>query len=568
MLNRRKFLRLSTFGAVAFAVISAMPLVARGDARRQQLNELDELPEMFGERQVSVWEYADLVTVRPSTNPSTWNWTAAVQALLNRGGNILLPENTIYTVSSTLQMRSNTWLVINGTLKFSDQKHTLSTDHLLMCGDAGSPRVNIFISGVGTFDGNYQNRQSFAPKSGAYLFLARETTKLRIAPGLKFVNAPSSAIAGVTCIDVVVAGGDLRYIREHGIYFSTSCSNIKILYNALNDLAVGGAYYSDAIKLRNNCTEFLIRGNTLNKSPLTVPNVVRGVVLDDSGNVAPVKNEICRDGRILDNTMLGLSTAIWFKGSLVDAAGPDALFEMRVEVARNIFVAKASSSLFAGILDRVRKVELCENTWRNFNAGIYGGGVGDIALHRNKIVHAVGVLGDGIRMLDTIYNNTAIASRVRGNVTLVGNEVSGYNGGGALLTVANARDELKYNKIVSRGRALSYRDYGLSTAPVSGIQEVDLSDNSQLTSTGKGVAAVYLSARSAVAVEYRVTNNNISSAAIGIAYFVAQNSSALTNKIDAPIPFSIDASAVVYQKGNYSSGGQIDKVNHSSKIRR
>lgn len=565
MLNRRKFLRLGAFGTAAFAVSGTIPFFAQGDASRQQLIELDQSPGIFGERQVSVWEYADLVIVRPNADPSTWDWTTAVQALLNRGGNILLPDNIVYTVTSTLQMRSNTWLVINGTLKFSDQKHTLSTDHLLMCGDAGSPRVNIIISGVGTLDGNYQNRQSFAPTSGAYLFLARETKKLRITPGLKFINAPSSAIAGVTCVDVVVAGGDLRYIREHGIYFSTSCSNIKVLYNTLNDLAVGDAYYSDAIKLRNNCTDFLIRGNTLNKSPLTIPNVVRGVVLDDSGNVAPVKNEICRDGRIQENTMLGLSTAIWFKGSLIDAAAPDSLFEMRVEVVRNTFVAKASLSLFAGILDRVRKVDLCENTWQNFNAGIYGGGVGDITLRRNKIIHAGGALGDGIRMLDTVYNNTTIASRVRGNVKLFNNEVAGYNGGGALLTVANSRDELKNNIIVSRGRAISYRDYGLSTAPVSGLQEVDLSDNPRLTSTGKGVVAVYLSARSAVAVKYRVTSNNISSAAVGIAYFVAQDSSALTNKIDAPIPLSIDASAVVYQEGNYSSGGQIGKVYHSPK---
>lgn len=563
MVNRRQLLKLSFLGFATFTVASVAPSSVRGDGLRKQFVDLDLSVKGFSDRETSVWEFADLVTVRPSSNPSTWDWTPAVQALLNRGGKVLLPKNIIYTVNATLRMKSNTWLVINGTLKFADQKNTLSNEHLLMCGDIGDPRVNIYISGVGTLDGNCQKRQSFAPTSGAYLFLARETTKLRILPGLKFINAPSSAITGVECTDVVVAGADIRFIREHGIYFSTSSKDIRIAYNTLNDLAADNMYCADAVKLRNNCSGFLICGNTLNKSALLMPNTVRGIVLDDSGNVSPVNHAICRDGVILENTMLGLSTGIWFKGALINAAAPDSDFEMRVEVLRNFFEAKSSSSLFAGILDRVRKVSIGENIWRGFSAGIYGGGVGDITLRGNKIMHSGGVSGDGIRMLDTLYNDTTIASRARGDVTLVGNEVAGYDGVGALLTVANARDELKKNKIVSTGRAISYRDYGLSTAPIGGCQKVDLSDNPLLTSTGIGVTAVFLSARPEITVQYRVTHNNISSAAVGIAYSVVQNSLAMTNKIDAPTPLSVDSTASVYQEGNYSSGRLIKKsINH------
>ena len=566
MVNRRKLLKLSALGTASLAALGTTSFAAMGnDLHRQQFVDPNLPPGRLVSQLASVWEHAGLITDRPSLDPSTWDWTPAVQALLNRGGYILLPENFTYTVSSTLQMRSNTWLIINGTLKFADQRDTLSSDHLLMCGDAGDPRVDVSLSGFGTIDGNYQNRQSFAPTSGAYLLLARETTKLRITPGLKFINAPSSAIVGVSCIDAIVIGADLRYIREHGIYFSTDSNGIKILSNILNDLAVGDVYCSDAVKLRNNCSNFVIQGNTLNEAPLTTPNVVRGIVLDDSDNVSPINHAICHDGKILDNTMLGLSTGIWFKGSLVDAARADSLFDMRVEVSRNTFEAKASSPLFAGILDRVRKVDLDDNTWRNFSAGIYGGGVGDIALRRNKIKHATGVSGDGIRMLDTVYNDTKTSSRARGDVTLVDNEVIGYNGAGALLTVANAHDELKRNKIVSQGRAISYQDYGLSTAPTSGRQVVDLSDNPRLTSTGVGVAAVFLNARTAVTVQYLVADNIVTSASVGIACSVAQNSLAITNQIDAPIPVSVDTSATVFLKRDNGSSGPIEKVINSPK---
>lgn len=540
MLSRRSFLKLGTFGTATIAVLSAAPFFVRGASLRSQIFELDTPPKTLDTRHVSVWEYADLVTVRPSTDPSTWDWTYAVQALLNRGGNIILPEKNTYTVSSTLQIRSNTWLIVNGVLRFADQKNTRSSDHLLMCGGLRDPRENVIISGVGTIDGNYQGRKSFAPTSGAYLLLARETVKLRVADGLKFINAPSSAIAGVTCTDVVVEGVDLRYVCEHGIYFSTGSKRIKILNNTLNDLAISGEYSADAIKLRDNCTDFIIQDNTLNLTPLTAPNVIRGVVLDDSGNVAPVKNTICREGKILGNTMLQLSTGIWFKGALTDAGEADALFDMRVEVAGNVFEAKEDLSLFAAILDRVRKVDLNDNVWRNFNAGIYGGGVGDITLRRNKIVHIRGGAGYGVRMLDALYNDTKISSRARGNVVMVGNEIVGYNGGGVLMSIASAYDELRYNKIISRGRAISYLAYGLSSAPTNGVQHVDLSDNPQLISTGKGMTAVFLNAKSKIPANYRVARNNIASRAIGVAYPPSQNNSATANQINAPIPVSFD----------------------------
>lgn len=560
MVNRRKFLKFSAFGTVSLASLYAVPFTAKGIEMRIP-KSTDPVNAAWGsdENWVSVWEYVDLIKFRQSEDPSTWDWTNSIQALLNRGGNVVLPEDVTYTVSSTLRMRSDTWLAINGTLKFADQGQTHSTDHLLMCGDARDPRENIRISGKGTIDGNYQNRKSFAPTSGAYLFLARETTALRIMPGLKFINAPSSAIVGVSCVDSVIEGADLRYIREHGIYFSTDSSGIRLLFNSMNDLAVDAAYNSDAVKLRNNCSNFLIQGNTVNKSPNTRPNVVRGIVLDESDNVSPINHAICHDGKILDNTMLGLSTGIWFKGSLVNAAGADSLFDMHVEVARNIFEAKRRSPLFAGILDRVRSVDLNDNSWRNFKSGVYGGGVGAIAMSRNKISHDTGSSGDGIRMLDTVYKDTSTASRARGNVTLIDNDVIGYNGVGALLTVADAYDRIKGNKIVSEGGTVNYRDYGLSSAPATGRQMVELS-GSNLTSTGAHVSAVYLHSRPAITVGYVVTGNVISSTSVGIEYSAAQESSALANQIDAPIPLKIDTDAVVVRKGNFSARVEINKM--------
>ena len=128
MVNRRQLLKLSFLGFATFTVASVAPSSVRGDGLRKQFVDLDLSVKGFSDRETSVWEFADLVTVRPSSNPSTWDWTPAVQALLNRGGKVLLPKNIIYTVNATLRMKSNTWLVINGTLKFADQKNTLSNE--------------------------------------------------------------------------------------------------------------------------------------------------------------------------------------------------------------------------------------------------------------------------------------------------------------------------------------------------------------------------------------------------------------------------------------------------------
>lgn len=514
--------------------------------------------QMLDAQTTNVWEYADSVVSKPDANDAnTWDWTPAIQQMLNKTGRVLLPEGRTFHVTATLQVLSNTEFVIEGTLRFANQVSTLTTEHLINCGGQGDPRVNITLSGSGTIDGNYQNRGSLAGVSGAYLFLAREVTRLRIMSGLKWVNAPSSAIAGVTCKDAIVAYQNIRNIREHGVYFSTDSTGIKILFNELNDLGVDGLYNADTIKLRNNCSNFVIAGNTLNLSPDTVPLVVRGIVLDESDNVSPIVHAVCHDGRIYDNDMRGLSTGIWLKGALIDAASADALFEMRVTINRNNFEAKASSPLFAGILDQVRSVELDDNTFRNFSAGVYGGGVGNIKLRRNKIKHATGINGFGIRMLDTNYNNTALPARARGDVVLLDNEVSGYDSGGIVMTVANAYDEIKRNRVASVGRAIAYNDYLQTSAPTSGNQVVDLSDNPRLVTTGVAETAVFLNSMAALTVQYMVADNVIKSPAVGIAFSIVQDSSVLTNQIDAPTPVNVGSGSKIYQAGNYNAQGPL-----------
>lgn len=519
--------------------------------------DVPRIGPMFTAVPTSIWAYEDQVIKPNPGDPLTWDWSAAAQAMLDHGGNVIIPQNVTVTVKTPLQVKSNTQLTIDGTLKFANQASTLSSDHLIVCGGQGDPRVNVTINGVGTVDGNYQNRQSFAPVSGAYLFLARETTRLRIMSSLKWINAPSSAIAGVACNDVIVAYNNLRQIREHGIYFSTDSTGVRILFNDLNDLGVDGAYSADTIKLRNNCSNFTIAGNTLNLTPLTTPLIVRGVVLDESDNVSPIVHAVCHDGKIHDNDMRGLSTGIWLKGALIDAASADSLFDMRVTISQNNFEAKATSPLFAAILDRVRGVTFDDNSWSNFNAGLYGGGVGDIKVRRCKIKHAAGINGYGIRMLDTNYNDIALASRARGDVVLLDNDVSGYNAGGVVVTVANAYDEIKRNRVVSAGRAIAYNDYALSSAPTSGTQIVDLSDNPRLVTTGGSETAVFLNSMAALTVQYMVADNVIKSPSIGLAFSIVQDSSVLTNQIDAPTPISVGSGSRVYRSGNYNAQGPL-----------
>lgn len=501
---------------------------------------------------MSVTELSHLVTVRPvANNPDTWDWTPALQALFDRGGNITIPRGGVYSTTRTLQIRSNTHLVLDGTLKFANQIKTLTSDHLLECGKAGDPRTDVSITGSGTLDGNFAGRKSVAPISGAYLLLARETTRLTILD-IKGINAVSSGICGASCKSVTVMFTDLRNIREHGVYFSTDTSVITIGFNRLNDLGVGGAYNSDAVKLRDNVTKFRIIHNDVNTDHRGISGVIRGVVLDESDNVAPIVHTVCRDGIIEGNEMMDLSTGVWLKGALV-VDPTDDLLRMDIRIANNRFRARPGSSLFAGILDRIRDAHLLHNEFDGFQAGIYGGGVGDITLEDNTIYVSVSV-GDAIRMVDTNYNSFTVPSRLRGDVRLLGNTLTGYKNG-IVLSVANASDEIKRNRINVSGRAIAVNDYGLSTAPTFGRQTVDISENSQLYSTGP--TALFLSARDAVLTEYLVRANAVKATTTGIAFSVVQDSSATLNQIDAPTDIVAGSGSRVYRFGNYTSKGPI-----------
>ncbi len=529
---------------------------------RSALNaSIKTVHQMLDAQAVSVWEapFADLVTTKPDQNdPSTWDWTAALQAFLDTAGDLILPHGFTYNTTKTLQMRSNTRLTINGTLRFADQLVTLSSEHLLQAGGQADPRTNIAISGFGTIDGNYQNRQSFAPTSGAYLFLGREIDGLIISGDrLKWVNAPSSAIAGVQCSNAVVMNNDGRNIREHGIYFSTDSTGLLITNNSLNDLGVGNAYSADALKLRNNCSFFIISDNKVNDTATVTTTVVRGVVLDESDNVSPLVDAVCHDGLVCDNLMFHLSTGIWCKGSLIDSAEVDSFFQMNVEFAGNTFAAKSSGSLFAGILEKVRRVDVSGNKFLNFTAGVYGGGIGDIKLINNIVRNRIGSTSDGIRMLDTVYNNTTLPSRLRGDVTIIDNKVSGYNGAGLLITVANATDDISGNDIVSDGRAINYADFNLSTAPASGIQVSNVANNARLETTGVGETAVFFNARAAITVQHSCKGNTINSVATGVAYSIAQQSTLVNNKINSVTPFVFGSGAAVFRDGNYNGFGPL-----------
>lgn len=531
-------------------------------SRSQLTSAINTSSEMLNSQSVSIWEFAEQATgYSPGGDPNAWDWADALQAFLNAAGDLVLTEGFTYNTSKTLQLRSNTRLTINGTLRFMDQSTTLSSEHLLQAGALGDPRSNIAITGFGTIDGNYQGRDSFEPTSGAYLFLGREVDGLIICGDrLKWINAPTSAITGVQCSNVTVKNNDVRNIREHGVYFSTDSTGLTIVNNNLNDLGVENLYDADAIKLRNNCSFFIVSGNKVNDTATVTTSVVRGVVLDESDNVSPIVHAVCHDGLVCDNLMFHLSTGIWCKGSLIDSAEADSFFQMNVEFTGNTFAAKSSGSLFAGILEKVRRVDVKDNKFLNFTAGVYGGGVGDIDVIDNTIRNRNGSSGDGIRMLDTEYNDTAVPSRLRGNVKLKGNKVSGYNGVGILMTVANAVDDISGNDVVSQGRAINYVDFNLATAPLTGKQITNVSNNPRLESTTAAVVAVFMNSRAVIPVEHTVADNGITSLGTGLSFSILQNSAAINNKISAPVHLSFGAGTNVYRAGNYSESGPIANV--------
>lgn len=85
-----------------------------GYARSTLLASVTQVHQMLDAQPVGVWEFASLVTSKPTpADPTTWDWTPALQALLNHSNPVKVIPPGLY-ISNQLTIRTGTKLYMAG----------------------------------------------------------------------------------------------------------------------------------------------------------------------------------------------------------------------------------------------------------------------------------------------------------------------------------------------------------------------------------------------------------------------------------------------------------------------
>lgn len=121
---------------------------------------------MLSSTVVNVWEYADLVTVKPTPeNPSTWDWSPAMQAAHDAYAVVFYPLGNEYRHSATINLTLFGSSIVSTQNKYSSAalRYTGSGTAWSATGDVNYLQVNgVHITGTPTVVTDYYNTGSIA----------------------------------------------------------------------------------------------------------------------------------------------------------------------------------------------------------------------------------------------------------------------------------------------------------------------------------------------------------------------------------------------------------------------
>lgn len=121
---------------------------------------------MLSSTVVNVWEYADLVTVKPTPgNPSTWDWSPAMQAAHDAYAVVFYPLGNEYRHSATINLKLFGSSIVSTQNKYSSAtlRYTGSGTAWSATGDVNYLQVNgVHITGTPTVVTDYYNTGSIA----------------------------------------------------------------------------------------------------------------------------------------------------------------------------------------------------------------------------------------------------------------------------------------------------------------------------------------------------------------------------------------------------------------------
>ncbi|WP_241281300.1 right-handed parallel beta-helix repeat-containing protein [Pseudomonas aeruginosa] len=271
--------------------------------KRTQLSaSIDTIQQLADSIPIRVWEFAELVSDKPSPDPATWNWTPAFQALISAAQAAIAATGKPVSVFigpgkfqvTSVQMFSDIHVFFGGAEIVA---HPSSVDALRIF-DARGELNNLGFYGPGTINGNKDSFDVNHRQHGIALVadnvIVRDLTIINIGStpvtfsmGDAIIIEPTipDVGSGFQCKNIMITGCTFRNIERQCITLESGI-NVRVIGNAFYDSTYSAVDLENAGTTIGDIDGFIFANNY-------VENVNYGVTSVSALQPNALRNVLC-----------------------------------------------------------------------------------------------------------------------------------------------------------------------------------------------------------------------------------------------------------------------------------
>ncbi|HCE6694534.1 TPA: right-handed parallel beta-helix repeat-containing protein [Pseudomonas aeruginosa] len=273
-----------------------------GWKRRQLSASIDTIYQLADSIPIRVWEFAELVSDKPSADPATWNWTPAFQALISAAQAAIAATGKPVSVFigpgkfqiTSVQMFSDIHVFFGGAEIVA---HPSSVDALRIF-DARGELNNLGFYGPGTINGNKDSFDVNHRQHGIALVadnvIVRDLTIINIGStpvtfsmGDAIIIEPTipDVGSGFQCKNIMITGCTFRNIERQCITLESGI-NVRVIGNAFYDSTYSAVDLENAGTTIGDIDGFIFANNY-------IENVNYGVTSVSALQPNSLRNVLC-----------------------------------------------------------------------------------------------------------------------------------------------------------------------------------------------------------------------------------------------------------------------------------
>ncbi|HCR1226994.1 TPA: right-handed parallel beta-helix repeat-containing protein [Pseudomonas aeruginosa] len=273
-----------------------------GWKRRQLSASIDTIYQLADSIPIRVWEFAEMVSDKPSPDPATWNWTPAFQALISAAQAAIAATGKPVSVFigpgkfqiTSVQMFSDIHVFFGGAEIVA---HPNSVDALRIF-DARGELNNLGFYGPGTINGNKDSFDVNHRQHGIALVadnvIVRDLTIINIGStpvtfsmGDAIIIEPTipDVGSGFQCKNIMITGCTFRNIERQCITLESGI-NVRVIGNAFYDSTYSAVDLENAGTTIGDIDGFIFANNY-------VENVNYGVTSVSALQPNALRNVLC-----------------------------------------------------------------------------------------------------------------------------------------------------------------------------------------------------------------------------------------------------------------------------------